>query len=340
MDNSSFASDTDNSTGDIRDYYLVGEASENAGAGEEDPMPPVAGEEEVAEAGSADGDGDFDAEGESDLVREDTDHDEASEDAADGDDEEEPLSPMAMEEEEEEMNEEPEEITMEIPVEEESANSNGEGDPEERDQATEDVYTITELIRPVSYATTFVNDRQEDLSITFLAKRSDGKEMLVDNKFLKMNYPLMVGYMLQQITYLMQQISDPFLFFPKVYPSVVTGRLYVATDNMAPKRKEIKSSPSKGTSAAAQLHPPLYELALQELSQSGAEDNEHGEEESFKRDDPNTNSPSIEELVKTFIIDRYPMRIQCDGVTDLMGDLVVKSVMGKSFDAFRKIFRE
>ena len=34
------------------------------------------------------------------------------------------------------------------------------------------------------------------------------------------------------------------------------------------------------------------------------------------------------------------MRMQCDGATDLMGDLVVKSVMRKSFDAFRKILRE
>ncbi|KAM3216333.1 hypothetical protein P3L10_025774 [Capsicum annuum] len=93
---------------------------------------------------------------------------------------------------------------------------------------------------------------------------------------------------------------------------------------MASKIKEIESSPSKGTSAAAQLHPPLYELALQALSQSGEEDNEHREEESFKRDDPNANSPSIEELVKTFSIDRYPVRMQCDGATDLTGDLVVK----------------
>ncbi|PHT43546.1 hypothetical protein CQW23_17571 [Capsicum baccatum] len=76
---------------------------------------------------------------------------------------------------------------------------------------------------------------------------------------------------------------------------------------MAPKIKEIELSPSKGTSAAAQLHPPLYELALQTLSQSGAEDNEHGEEESFKRDDPNANSHSVEELVKTFSIDHYPV---------------------------------
>ncbi|PHT43195.1 hypothetical protein CQW23_17220 [Capsicum baccatum] len=109
---------------------------------------------------------------------------------------------------------------------------------------------------------------------------------------------------------------------------------------MAPKRKEIESSPSKGTSAGAQLHLPLYELALQALSQSGAEDNEYGEEESFKRDDPNANSPSAEELVKIFSINRYPMRMQCDGATDLTGDLVVKSVMEKCFDAFKKILQE
>ncbi|PHU17664.1 ESCRT-related protein CHMP1 [Capsicum chinense] len=46
--------------------------------------------------------------------------------------------------------------------------------------------------------------------------------------------------------------------------------------NMAPKRKEIESSPSKGTSEAARLQPSLYELVLQALSQSGAEDDKHG----------------------------------------------------------------
>ncbi|PHT75895.1 hypothetical protein T459_19417 [Capsicum annuum] len=86
---------------------------------------------------------------------------------------------------------------------------------------------------------------------------------------------------------------------------------------MDPKRKKIKSSPSKGTSAATRLYPPLYELALQTLSQLRAEDNKHGEEEYLKRDDPNANSPSDEELVKTFSIDRYPVRMQCDGATDL-----------------------
>ncbi|PHU26262.1 hypothetical protein BC332_04594 [Capsicum chinense] len=55
---------------------------------------------------------------------------------------------------------------------------------------------------------------------------------------------------------------------------------------------------------------------------------------------PNANSPSIEELIKIFSIDCYPVRMRCNGATDLMGDLVVKSVMGKSFDAFKKILRE
>ncbi|PHT66440.1 hypothetical protein T459_30865 [Capsicum annuum] len=51
---------------------------------------------------------------------------------------------------------------------------------------------------------------------------------------------------------------------------------------------------------------------------TGAEDNEHGEEECLKRDDPNANSLSAEELVKTFSINHYPVRMQCDGATDLM----------------------
>ncbi|KAF3682086.1 hypothetical protein FXO37_02540 [Capsicum annuum] len=85
---------------------------------------------------------------------------------------------------------------------------------------------------------------------------------------------------------------------------------------MAPKRKEIESSPSKRTNPEARLHPPLYKLALQALSQLGIEDNEHGEEECLKRDDTNANSPSAEEMVKTFSIDCYPVRIQCDGATE------------------------
>ncbi|KAF3644428.1 hypothetical protein FXO37_21459 [Capsicum annuum] len=79
---------------------------------------------------------------------------------------------------------------------------------------------------------------------------------------------------------------------------------------MDPKRIETESSLSKGKSEAARLHPPLYELALQALSQSGVKYDEHGKEECFKRDDPNAHSPSTEELVKTFSIDRYSMIIQ------------------------------
>ncbi|PHT34292.1 hypothetical protein CQW23_26092 [Capsicum baccatum] len=96
---------------------------------------------------------------------------------------------------------------------------------------------------------------------------------------------------------------------------------------MAPKIKEIESSLSKGISAAAQLHPPLYELVLQALSQLGVEDNEHREEESFKRYDPNANIPSVEELVKTFSIDHYLVRMQFNGATDLKGDLMVKWII-------------
>ncbi|PHU00183.1 hypothetical protein BC332_29970 [Capsicum chinense] len=102
---------------------------------------------------------------------------------------------------------------------------------------------------------------------------------------------------------------------------------------MVSKRTETESSLSKGTSEAARLHPPLYELALQALSQSGAEYDEHEEEEYFKRDDTDANSPSTEELVKAFSIDRYPMRMQCDDAADLMDDFMVKdSCFGKYLD--------
>ncbi|PHU30069.1 hypothetical protein BC332_02162 [Capsicum chinense] len=109
---------------------------------------------------------------------------------------------------------------------------------------------------------------------------------------------------------------------------------------MVLKRTEIESSPSKRTSKAAKLHPPLYELTLPALSQSGAEYDEHGEEEYLKRDDADVNSPFTEELIKAFSIDRYPVKMQCNGTADLTGDFVVKSSMGKSLNAFRKILRE
>ncbi|PHT53179.1 hypothetical protein CQW23_07641 [Capsicum baccatum] len=70
---------------------------------------------------------------------------------------------------------------------------------------------------------------------------------------------------------------------------------------------ETESSPSKGASEAARLHPPLYELALQALSQSGAEYDEHEEKKYFKKDDADANSLFTDELVKAFSIDHYPI---------------------------------
>ncbi|KAF3656283.1 hypothetical protein FXO38_14205 [Capsicum annuum] len=92
---------------------------------------------------------------------------------------------------------------------------------------------------------------------------------------------------------------------------------------MDPKRTKNESSASKGTSEAARLHLPLYELSLQALSQSGAEYDENEEEEYFKTDDPNANSPSTEELIKFFSIDCYPVRMHCDGIIDLSVSLTV-----------------
>ncbi|PHU17475.1 hypothetical protein BC332_13170 [Capsicum chinense] len=105
-----------------------------------------------------------------------------------------------------------------------------------------------------------------------------------------------------------------FLFFPTVYSSIATGRLYVATDKIPDK------IPDATNSVVFMVSTNYSSIATE------AEDNGYGEEESFKRDDPNANSPSTEELVKTLSIDCYPMRMQCDGATYLMGDLVVKSV--------------
>ncbi|PHT83649.1 hypothetical protein T459_12092 [Capsicum annuum] len=128
--------------------------------------------------------------------------------------------------------------------------------------------------------------------------------------------------------------------FESIGVTIFDNNTQLILDNMIFKRVEIESSSSKGTGEVARLHAPLYELALQTLSQFGAEYDEHGEEEYFKRDDVNANSPSTEELVKAFSIDCYPMRMQYDAATDLTSDFMVNSAMEKSFDAFRKILPE
>lgn len=53
------------------------------------------------------------------------------------------------------------------------------------------MHAITEIIRAVDYSTS-ASDNTQDVSVTFMAMRSDGMEVVVDNKFLKANYPLLL----------------------------------------------------------------------------------------------------------------------------------------------------
>ncbi|PHT26509.1 hypothetical protein CQW23_33879 [Capsicum baccatum] len=142
----------------------------------------------------------------------------------------------------------------------------------------------------------------------------------IDERFQQLKFLLLDG------TDLIHWKASSFQF-PKLENQIEEGiRVFMVRDVrqgqslvQAPKRKEIESSPRKEISAEARLHPPLYELTLQALSQSVAEDNEHGEEEYLKRDNPNDNSASTKDLVKSFSIDCCPVRIQYDGATDLTG---------------------
>ncbi|KAL6964846.1 La ribonucleoprotein, variant 2 [Sarracenia purpurea var. burkii] len=56
---------------------------------------------------------------------------------------------------------------------------------------SKNMFTITEIIKPISYSSSMINDFH-DVSVTFMALRSDGKEVMVDNKFLKANNPLLL----------------------------------------------------------------------------------------------------------------------------------------------------
>nr|QHW08429.1 chromo domain-containing protein LHP [Eriobotrya japonica] len=50
---------------------------------------------------------------------------------------------------------------------------------------------ITKIIKPIGYSTSVSNDIQ-DVLVTFKAMRSDGSEVIVDNKSLKVNHPLLL----------------------------------------------------------------------------------------------------------------------------------------------------
>ncbi|PHU09141.1 hypothetical protein BC332_21001 [Capsicum chinense] len=73
----------------------------------------------------------------------------------------------------------------------------------------------------------------------------------------------------------------------------------------APKYYGRKDYPTQNVLAAC-----IFDLKFTYvLAEWEAEDDEHGEEKCFKREDPNANSPSTEEVVKTFSIDRFPIRM-------------------------------
>ncbi|KAI4365262.1 hypothetical protein MLD38_021261 [Melastoma candidum] len=50
---------------------------------------------------------------------------------------------------------------------------------------------ITKIIKPIGFSASVANNIQ-DVSVTFMVMRSDGKEVMVDNFFLKANYPLLL----------------------------------------------------------------------------------------------------------------------------------------------------
>ncbi|XP_074263099.1 chromo domain-containing protein LHP1 [Silene latifolia] len=50
---------------------------------------------------------------------------------------------------------------------------------------------ITKIIKPISYSASVTNNIQ-DVAVTFVVMRSDGKEVMVDNKFLKATNPLLL----------------------------------------------------------------------------------------------------------------------------------------------------
>ncbi|XP_076940251.1 chromo domain protein LHP1-like [Bidens hawaiensis] len=63
------------------------------------------------------------------------------------------------------------------------------------------MYAITKVIKPIEYSISTINDMQ-DILVTFLVLRSDGKEVMVDNRYLKAHYPLLlINFYEQNIQY-------------------------------------------------------------------------------------------------------------------------------------------
>ncbi|XP_050385184.1 chromo domain-containing protein LHP1 [Argentina anserina] len=58
-------------------------------------------------------------------------------------------------------------------------------------EESKEAVRITKILKPMGYSTSILNNVQ-DVSVTFLGMRSDGTEVIVDNKFLKVNDPLLL----------------------------------------------------------------------------------------------------------------------------------------------------
>uniref|UniRef100_A0A0C9S4Q1 TSA: Wollemia nobilis Ref_Wollemi_Transcript_22730_1875 transcribed RNA sequence n=1 Tax=Wollemia nobilis TaxID=56998 RepID=A0A0C9S4Q1_9CONI len=60
---------------------------------------------------------------------------------------------------------------------------------------------ITQILKAISYNTTALNNKQE-VHVVFKARRADGQEVVVDNKFLRTNYPsLLIDFYEQHLRY-------------------------------------------------------------------------------------------------------------------------------------------
>lgn len=59
-------------------------------------------------------------------------------------------------------------------------------------ESSRHICDITEIVKPVSYSSAASNNGSQDILVTFMAKRSDGSEVTVDNKFLKANHPVLL----------------------------------------------------------------------------------------------------------------------------------------------------
>ncbi|KAK1426453.1 hypothetical protein QVD17_15125 [Tagetes erecta] len=68
-------------------------------------------------------------------------------------------------------------------------------------ETPQSVPVITKIVKPVNYSISVINDT-EDVSVSFLVKRSDEEEIVVDNKYLKENNPvLLIDFYEQHLRY-------------------------------------------------------------------------------------------------------------------------------------------